>query len=130
MRIPVILPLAAFVALQAAAAHGQSFDGTYRLVAAAPVSATYTSKGGQTAPCPGRNAGPLTIAQGQARYTTETGREVTGTVGPQGELTMRSVSPGDSRPIELATEGRVNIGGTIRARQRGFSCSYDFTWQR
>jgi len=41
---------------------GSSYDGTYRLVSSANVNATYTSRKGQTASCPGRRAGPLRSA--------------------------------------------------------------------
>jgi hypothetical protein len=73
---------------------GSSYDGTYRLVSSANVNATYTSRKGQTASCPGRRAGPLHIVNGRARYTTATGYRVKGTVGPQGELAMRAEGPG------------------------------------
>jgi len=109
---------------------GPRFDGTYRLMSSAKVSETYVAKGGQSSLCPARIPGPLTVLQGQARYTAESGREVTGTVGPQGELLMRSVEPGQSRPNELKVTGTIDAAGTVRARQAGFSCSYDFVWQK
>ena len=109
---------------------GTPFDGTYRPVSSANVNATYTSRKGQTAPCPARRAGPLHIENGQARYTSATGYQLQGTIGPQGELAMRSAGPGISRPIELSVSGRVDGTGTVRARQRSNSCSYDFVWQR
>lgn len=62
------------------AAAGSPYDGAYRLVSSANVNATYTTRKGQTAPCPSRRAGPLHIVQGQMRYTTATGLRVTGTI--------------------------------------------------
>lgn len=132
MRTPGILLIVGLFCLPTAArAQAPSpFDGTYRLVGSTKVTANYVAKGGQTAPCPDRAAGPLTIAAGQARYTSETGREVTGSVGPQGELVMRAIEPGESRAVELRVNGRIDAAGTASARQVGFSCSYDFVWQR
>jgi len=135
MRTPgIVLIIGLFflhtVAHAQSSAAGARFDGTYRLISSAKVSESYVAKGGQSAPCPDRAPGPLTILRGQAHYTAATGREVNGTVGPQGELVLRSVEPGDSRPNELAVDGRIDAAGTARVRQRGFSCSYDFVWQK
>ena len=84
--------------------------------------------------CPDRRAGPLTVAQGQARYTSATGINFAGPVGPQGELTMRYEAPptsgGSYRPVELTVNGSINANGTARARQTSNSCSYDFTWRK
>ena len=60
---------------------GAAFDGTYRIVSSARVNKGYVTRGGQMGQCPNRTAGPLTIAQGQARYTTATGRQLEGTWG-------------------------------------------------
>jgi len=106
------------------------FDGTYRFVSSTKVNQTYTTRQGQFGQCPDRNAGPLTIKQGQAQYTSATGHRLRGTVGPQGELTMRSVSATISRPIELNANGTVDGTGTVHARQIANSCSYDFVWQK
>jgi hypothetical protein len=134
MRAPGILMIVGLFCLpavaQAQSAAGARFDGTYRFVSSAKVTESYTAKGGQSAPCPDRAPGPLTIARGQARYLSETGRDLNGTVGPQGELVMRAVEPGSGRAIELDVNGRIDAAGTARARQRGFGCSYDFVWQR
>lgn len=113
-------------------AAGTPFDGTYRLVSAATVNATYTTRKGQTGPCPNRRAGPLHIVQGKARYNTATGYRVTGTVGPQGELAMRAIGPSSwaSQPIDLSVSGTVDGAGTARVRQLSHSCSYDFVWQK
>jgi len=132
MRVAVIGSIVVLAALTGAAAAQtpSPFDGTYRVVSSAKVTETYTAKGGQSGPCPDRTPGPLTIAQGQARYLSETGLQVAGTVGPQGQLTMRAQAPGASRPVEVEVNGQVNAAGTARARQLGFSCSYDFVWQK
>ena len=109
------------------------FDGTYRFASAARVNKTYTTRGGQMGQCPDRKAGPLTIALGQVRYTSATGQQVEGTVGPQGELTMRAISPpasGGYRPVELIVSGTIDDTGTARVRQKGNSCSYDFVWRK
>jgi len=83
--------------------------------------------------CPDRRAGPLTIVQGQAKYTSATGRRLKGTVGSQGELAMRYTAPPGSngyRPIELIVSGNIDATGTVRARQKSNSCSYDLVWQK
>ena len=134
MRAPGILLIVGLFCLPAVAdaqpAAGAGFDGTYRFVSSAKVTQSYTATGGMSAPCPDRTPGPLTIARGQAHYTSETGRELNGMVGPQGELVMRAVEPGSSRPVELQVDGRVDAAGSARVRQRGFGCSYDFVWQK
>lgn len=111
---------------------GTPFDGKYRLVSAARVNATYTTRKGQSGPCPDRRAGSLTIVNGQARYTSATGYRVRGTVGPQGELAMRAVAPSSwaSQPIDLSVNGSIDGAGTARVRQLSHSCSYDFVWQK
>lgn len=45
---------------------------------------------GHSAQCPNRKPGPLHIVGGRVDYTTATGYRLEGTVGSQGELTMRS----------------------------------------
>ncbi|MFL5267454.1 MAG: hypothetical protein ACJ8AH_12820 [Stellaceae bacterium] len=108
------------------------FDGTYRLVSAANVNATYTTRKGMTASCPSRRAGLLHIENARARYTTATGYRVRGTVGPQGELAMRASGPSSwaNQPIDLSVSGTVDASGIARVRQLSHSCSYDFVWQR
>ncbi|HEY3910297.1 MAG TPA: hypothetical protein VGM07_10440 [Stellaceae bacterium] len=117
----------------AATAAGQ-FDGTYAFVSAAKANQTYTTRGGRLFQCPELSAGPLTIAQGRASYTTATGHQLTGTVGPQGQLAMGSMaapsSGGGYRPVETNVSGRIEASGYARARQIGNSCSYDFLWQK
>ncbi|MBV8505827.1 MAG: hypothetical protein JOZ11_08485 [Alphaproteobacteria bacterium] len=111
---------------------GTPFDGTYRLVSSANVNATYTSRKGQTGPCPARRAGPLHIENGRVRYTTATGIRVRGTVGPQGELALQAAAPSSwsNQPIDLSVSGTVDGSGAARVRQLSHSCSYDFAWQK
>ena len=113
---------------------GAAFDGTYRFVSSARVNKAYVTRGGQMGQCPKRRAGPLTVAQGRANYTTATGRQLEGTVGQQGELAMQLLAPpssgGGYRPFEIIVSGGINGTGTVRARQKSNSCSYDIVWQK
>ena len=115
-----------------AAAGGGSYDGNYRLVSSANLNTTYTTRKGQTLPCPSRRAGPLHITNGRIRYTTATGLKVRGTVGSQGELALQAQAPSKwgAQPIDLSVSGTVDTGGTARVRQLSHSCSYDFVWQK
>lgn len=124
--------------LFAAAANAQNssaFDGTYRVVSATNVNATYTDRNGRSGPCPNRRPGPLHIANGEVRYTNATGYKLRGTVGPQGALTMGLVAPSNSnnagsQPLNLSVSGQIDGTGTARVRQTSNSCSYDFVWQK
>jgi hypothetical protein len=69
--------------------------GTYQLVSSTKVSATYTTRGGQTGSCPDRNPGPLTIVQDRVQYTSATGRHFEGTVSPQGRLLLNRIEFGN-----------------------------------
>jgi hypothetical protein len=109
---------------------GPAFDGTYQAVASAKVNQMYIEQKGNMIPCPDRMPGQLTIVQGQARYIDASGDPVDGTVGPQGELAMGVAEPGGARAMELAVRGSIAANGTVRARQEGNSCSYDFVWQK
>jgi hypothetical protein len=106
------------------------YDGTYRFVSAAKVNETYTSYHGQTGMCPDRKPGPLHIQGTRVRYTAASGNKFRGTVGPQGELTLRSEMVGGSRPFHMDATGNIDGGGVAHIRQRSASCSYGFTWQR
>ena len=111
------------------------FDGTYRPVSWTKANAMYTDKTGRMAPCPNRRAGPLHIANGEVRYTTASGYKLRGTVGPQGELAMGLVAPGNARSagatsLNLNTNGQIDSTGTARVHQSRSSCSYDFVWQK
>lgn len=113
-----------------ATAAGPAFDGTYRFVSSTKVNEMYTSYNGQTGICPDRKPGPLHIVGGRVHYTTATGYRLAGTVGSQGELTMRSEMVGGSRPARLQASGKIDGSGTAHIRQIGSSCSYDFVWQK
>jgi hypothetical protein len=117
------------------AASGTAFDGTYRFVSSAKVNQTYTTRNGRMGFCPDRRPGPLHIANDRARYTNATGYRLTGMVGPQGELALRVIAPPNSgnagsRFIDMTANGAIDASGTVRARQIGGSCSYDFIWQK
>ena len=118
-----------------APAVGNAFDGIYRVVSSTNVNATHTDRNGRMGSCPNRKPGPLHIANGEARYTTATGYKLRGNVGPQGELAMGLVAPSNSRnagsqPLNLRVLGQIDTTGTVRIRQTGASCSYDFVWQK
>ena len=111
-----------------------AFDGTYAVVSSTKVNETYTERSGRLGQCPNRRPGPLHIINDQARYTTATGDKLRGSVGPQGQLAMRIITPPNSagayRPVEINLSGGRDGSGTVRARQIGNSCSYDFVWQK
>jgi len=112
-----------------------AFDGTYRPVSWTKANAMYTDKTGRMAPCPDRRPGPLHIANGEVRYTTASGYKLRGTVGPQGQLTLGLVAPGNARnaggrTLDLNSSGQIDNTGTARVHQSGASCSYDFAWQK
>jgi hypothetical protein len=118
-------------------AAGMQFDGTYRFVSATTLNETYmTTWRTRMGRCGDiQRMGPLTIANGQARYAgfgrvTKEGFE--GTVGPQGELTLKLAAPASksSLGVEIITRGTVDGNGTIRARQMSRGCSYDLVWQK
>jgi len=109
---------------------GASFDGTYRLASSTKVNDMYTSYNGHMGRCPDRKPGPLHIAGGRVDYSAATGYRFEGTVGSQGELTMRSEMVGSSRPARMQASGTVDASGAVHVRQKGSSCSYDFVWQK
>ena len=109
---------------------GPSFDGKYQAVSSAKVNQMFIAQKGNMGVCPDRMPGPLTIVHNQARYTDASGDEVDGTVGPQGELAMQAEEPGGARAMDLDVSGSIAANGTVRARQEGNSCSYDFVWQK
>ena len=137
MRIG-LLSIVGFFGLIAAAnaqtrSAGTAFDGTYNFVSSAKVNPMYTALNGRMAPCPDRTPGPLTIQNGHARYTAESGHVLLGTIGPSGELDMRMVptTVGGSRPMEMRSEAAgIDSAGTVSLRQVAAGCSYDFVWQK
>src|SRR5262249_52817101 len=116
MRAPIGLAIVAFIGWQTAAGAqalpssfaGTPVDGTYRFVASSRVTDTYVSRGGAMGVCPNRTPGPLSIAHGQARYISETGRSLFGTVGPRGELTMQWAEENTGRENQLRVNGTID----------------------
>jgi hypothetical protein len=116
------------------------FDGTYAFVSATKLKETYTTRvTNRIGRCGDYTGRPLTITNGQARYPglgrlTSAGFE--GTVGPQGELALRLASTpatraaGASPGVEIIINGKIESNGTVRARQIGYGCSYDLSWQK
>ena len=43
---------------------------------------------------------------------------------------MRVTEARGLQPIEMDVNGLIDAAGTVRARQRGNSCSYDLIWQK
>src|SRR5205085_5909304 len=72
---------------------GPSFDGTYQAVSSAKINQMYIAQKGNMGVCPDRVPGPLTIVQGQARYTDASGDEVDGTVGHRASWRCKRRSP-------------------------------------
>jgi hypothetical protein len=89
------------------------FDGTYALISMTQVN--------QISRCGYRNPKSLIVTNGQARLPL-----FEGTVASQGELAMREGPAGDERIIN----GRIEADGTVRAREIGRGCTYDFVWRR
>ena len=95
----------------------------------------HTDKTGRMAPCPNRRPGPLHVENGEVRYTTSSSYKLRGTVSQQGQLAMGLVAPGNAgnagaQSLNLNTNGQIDNTGTVRVRQIGASCSYDFAWQK
>jgi hypothetical protein len=122
------LPIVGLFGLVAAAQAASPFDGSYQLYSSTKVNETFVSRGGNLGYCPDRRPGVFTVAEGRARYATETGRNIEASVAPNGGFESSSVESDGSGPIRLA--GAIDGNGTVRARQIGNSCSYDFVWQK
>ena len=124
----LLVAVDARVAAQPAA----SLDGTYLLVSSVKLNQTYVSRSGQMGYCPESTPSPLSISQGRAWYVSSSGRHLSGTVSPQGQVVVRVTESRDSSrgPFEMDVLGVADGTGTVRARQRGNSCSYDLTWRR
>lgn len=113
------------------------FDGIYAFVSGTNVNKTFVSIATEHIfRCNKlRRGGALVIANGQARYSGAL-RNFEGTVGLEGELTMRAppepsgrcagCSPGTERMMV----GRVESNGTVHARQTRSHCSWDLTWNK
>jgi hypothetical protein len=114
---------------------GATFDGTYEFVSSTKLTETYISPvTSRMAQCPDRIAGPLTIVNGQPRFSVSIpGRpaDFEGTIGSQGELAMRSVLPTTGgRPTERMLSGRIDVTGVVRAQLSGVNCNYAFIWRK
>ena|SRR5437764_12937870 len=114
------------------------FDGTYAFVCQANVNETWRDFHNRERLCGprSRTPGPLTIVNGQARYTGAGGREFEGTVGPQGELTMRAPPEpfgrcgGCSPGILRSLHGRIDRTGMVHARVITGGCNWDLSWRK
>jgi hypothetical protein len=115
---------------QAYPAAGGAVDGVYLFVSAQNLTPTFVTRQGRTGSCPESVSGPLTVTRGQVYYTTGTGRQIVGTINPQGQLQAQLTGPGEGRPLAVQVSGTVDAAGTARAQQRGNSCSYYITWQK
>jgi hypothetical protein len=89
------------------------FDGTYLLVSMTQVD--------RISQCGYRHPKSLIVTNGEARLPL-----FEGTVGSRGELAMREGPSGDERIIS----GTIDSSGTVRAREIGRGCAYDFVWQK
>ena len=109
------------------------FDGTYGFVSGTALNETYRTTGtARMGRCRNpRYEGPLTIVNGQARYTSATGYQLEGTVGSRGELEMRSITAGNkSVIIQIETRGWVDDKGTASAQQVSIWCSFNLLWRK
>ena len=123
-----LLSVSAIFGLLAAAQAASPFDGTYQPYSSTKLTETFVSRGGDMGFCPDRRAGVFTVAEGRARYTTETGRNIEAPVGPNGAFEARSIEADGTGALQVT--GTIDGSGTVRARQIGNSCSYDFVWQK
>ena len=123
-----MLSIAGLLGLLAAAEAATPFDGTYQPYSSAKATETFVTNKGAMGVCPDRRPGPLTIENGRVRYTTETGRNITGAVKPNGSFSIGFTEPDGSSPIHVV--GTIDGSGTVHARQKGNRCSYDFVWRK
>ena len=123
-----VMTVAGFFGLFMPAEAQTRFDGTYQLSYSSKVNDTFVSRNGDMGFCLERRPGPLTVANGMVRYTTETGRNLSGMVRPNGDFEFSFVAPDGSGSLRVG--GIVDSNGTVRVRQLGNSCSYDFAWQK
>ena len=123
-----LLSIAGFLGLLAAAEAASPFDGTYQVASASKVSETYISRAGATGMCQDRSPGPLTVVDGVARYSTQSGDTLAAQVDANGQFEMRHVDPDGSGALRVL--GAIAPNGKVNARQMGNSCAYDFVWQK
>jgi hypothetical protein len=129
LAIVGVFGLLAAAKAETASTTGGPFDGTYQFVSGATLTKTFIIKGGGMGHCPEHTQpGPLTIINGHAQYTSGSGRQLAGSVNSQGHLDLRLIS---SQPgLNMHVDGMVDGAGTVRVRQKGNSCSYNFVWQK
>jgi hypothetical protein len=103
------------------------FDGTYDFVSATKLNESFRNYVGRLERCADYKGTPLTIVNGQVRFFTWTG-----TVGPQGELTMHvTLAPFKGPVIQDRTiTGEIDNTGTIHARCSTRYCQYDVIWRK
>ena len=123
-----LLSIAGFLGLLAAAEAASPFDGTYQVASASKVSETYITRAGATGMCQDRSPGSLTVVDGVARYTTQSGDTLAAQVDANGQFEMRHVDPDGSGALRVL--GVIFPNGRVSARQMGNSCAYDFVWQK
>ena len=123
-----LMSIAGFLGLLAAAEAASPFDGTYQVASASKVSETYISRAGATGMCQDRSPGTLTVVDGVARYTTQSGDTLAAQVDANGQFEMRHVDPDGSGALRVL--GAISPNGRVSARQMGNSCAYDFVWQK
>jgi hypothetical protein len=122
------LSIAGLFGLLAVAEAASPFDGTYQVYSSAKVVETFIDRGGNTGFCPDRNPGQFTVIDGRARYTTDSGRNLEAPVEPNGQFEMRFAEADGSNVLRVL--GAIDGNGTVRVRQMGNSCSYDFIWKK
>jgi len=105
------------------------FDGTYAFVSS--TSLNETSKHGRGQCVSSGTISPLTIANGQVRYSASDGVTLTdfeGFVNVQGQFTTRGTNPVSGTAI--SGYGKINGDGTIYLRWIGWFCDFDLVWKR
>jgi hypothetical protein len=127
------------VAAQAPAPTTTAFDGTYIGVSrtvegfigssshAGPTAARGSAGGGTQSCTPNGQPGPLTIANGVARYNGSAMARINwseGSVNAQGMLVM--LYPEGGGRLDAQIDGR----GTMTGRITGGGCSYHMVWQK
>jgi hypothetical protein len=121
---------------QTAATGNTQFDGIYAFVSAAKLIETYTTTAtAHLRQCPNWGGrGRLHVEYGHAQYPHGKPPIYEGTVGLQGELTMRSNSTpvvrGESPGVERTIRGIIDGTGTVHARMTGYHCSFDLVWRK
>jgi len=129
MRVRIgLLSIAGLLGLLAVAEAASPFDGVYQLYSSTKITETFVSRGGNVGYCPDRKPGALTVADGRARYTSESGANLDAPVQSNGQYETGFVAADGSGSLRVI--GAIDGSGTARVRQIGNSCSYDFVWRR